>query len=449
MRLDLYDILENTSYLKVYNKRNITINSITIDSRVPKDMFIGIKGENFDGSDFLLDVLKRGVRVCVVEKINDKRILEKYTKQPIIVVKDTKEFLLELASYKRSLYDIPVIAITGSAGKTTTKDFVHAVLSRSFWTLKTQDNMNNNLGVALTLLNLRKHECLVVEMGMDHYNEITPLSEACKPTISLITNIGTCHIENLGTKEDILKAKLEILDGMEKKKLVVNNDDELLNKYALEHDFVVTYGINNESDVTCEVLELNPENSVIKCNGMIISIPKPGIHNVYNALAAITIGLMLDIRMKLIRRAIESTKVTSGRSEVIRANGYKVISDCYNSNLEACKCAIKSLGLYNNRKIAVLGTIGELADYADLGHATLGEEVYNSNIDILLTVGEHTEYINKRAIELGFNIDNSYHFDNKLDAVNLLKKIIKKDDVILVKASHFNNFKYIVDELIK
>ena len=446
--MNLYDILENTNYLEIYNKQDIIVNTVSLDSRVLKDIFIGIKGEKFDGSNFLSNALSLGFKVCVVEKINDKTLLDTYKNQTVIVVNNAKDFLLEIAHYKRSLYNIPVVALTGSAGKTTTKDLIYGVLSQKYKTLKTLDNMNNNIGVPLTILNLSDHECLVVEMGMDHYNEITHLSKCAKPTISLMTNIGTCHVELLGTRHDILKAKLEILDGMKERVLVVNNDNDLLHEYALNNN-TITYGIDNESEYMCKVLELNENTSTLEYKGLSITVPKPGIHNIYNALAAITIGEMLNVDLSLIKKGIEETTFTGGRNEVIEVNGYKIISDCYNSNLEACSYALKALGLYKNRKIAVLGTIGQLADYADEGHGTLGVCAYESGIDIIVTVGEHTDYINKYAEDLGFDKNNSYHFDNKEDAVKLLKSIIKPDDVILVKASHFNNFDYIVEELKK
>lgn len=444
--MKLYDILEIIDYLEIYNKKNVDINTVSIDSRVSKDLFIGIKGENDDGSLYLGDALNNNFKVCIVDKITDKELINKYSDQVIIVVSSTKKCLLDIAHYKRGLYDIPVVALTGSAGKTSTKDLIYSVLNQKYKTLKTIDNMNNHIGVPLTILNLNDHECLVVEMGMNHYNEITYLSKCASPTISLITNIGTCHVELLGTRKDILNAKLEILDGMKKKLLVVNNDNDLLHEYALNND-AITYGILNNSDYTCKVIELNENNTIIEYKNTLITIPKSGMHNVYNSLAAITIGELLNVDIDLIKKGIEETIFTSGRSEIIECNGYKIISDCYNSNLEACKYAIEALGIHKNRKIAVLGTIGELADYADRGHGTLGVACYDNNIDIIVTVGRNTENINNYAINLGFNKDNSYHFDNKDDAIKLLKSILKKDDVVLIKASHFNNFQYIVDSL--
>lgn len=448
--MNLQDIIKNIKVLEVLNEQNIIIDDVKIDSREETDMFIGIKGKNFDGNLYYQDAFSNGAKVCVLNKIEKSDELINYLKsnnKTIILVADTQEFLIELAKYKRSLYNIPVIGVTGSSGKTSTKDFIYNVLSEKFKTLKTEGNHNNHIGVPLTILRLRDHECMVVEMGMDHFGEIEKMSKIAKPTISLINNVGYAHVELLGSREGLLKAKLEILAGMDDKKLVVNNDNDLLHDYALKND-VITFGIDNKSDCMCEIIDTFEYHSIIKYKDELINVPKGGVHFIYNALASIAIGEVFGIDAKSIKKGIEKTEITSGRSEIIKCHDYEIINDCYNANLDAMGCAIRYLALFKNkRKIAVLGTMGELADFVDEAHGIIGKIVAENNIDILVTAGEHTEYMNIEAEKNGLDKNNSYHFTNKEDAIKLLKNIVKEDDAILVKASHFNNFIKIVAAL--
>lgn len=449
--MKILDCLNNLDYLKCYNKLDLEFNDVGINSNDEVEMFIGLKGENKDGSIYYEKAFENGIKIAIINNIPLREDIEKFLKENnkmLIVVEDTLKCLQQLAIYKRSLYNIPVIGITGSAGKTSTKDLVYNIVSKKYKTLKTKDNYNNHIGVPLTILGLKDHECLVIEMGMDHFGEISLLSKIAKPTLSLITNVGTCHMELLGGIKGVLKAKLEILDGMEEPKLIVNNDNELLHDYATKNK-AITFGITNPSDVMIEIVKEDPYYSLISYNNTEIRINKGGMSFIYNALAAITAGISLDIPLNDIKSGIESTIFTSGRSEIIKTHGYEIISDCYNANLEATTAAINSLGLFKTRKVAVLGTIGQLGDYAKEGHGNLGHTIFNNNIDILVTVGKNTNYINEVAISDGFNKANAYHFDNIDDAIALLKKILKENDTVLVKASHFNNFAKIVEELKK
>lgn len=449
--MKIIEVLNNIDYIKCYNKLDLEFNDVGVNSNDEVDMFIGLKGENNDGSIYYEKALENGIKIVVINNIPLIKDIEQYLKENnkmLIIVEDTLKFLQQLATYKRSLYDIPVIGITGSAGKTSTKDLVYNVVSKKYKTLKTKDNYNNHIGVPLTILALKDHECLVVEMGMDHFGEISNSSKIAKPTLSLITNIGTCHMELLGGIKGVLKAKLEILDGMSEPKLIVNNDNQLLHDYANKNK-VITFGIDNPSDIMIKILKEDPYYSIISYKNVAIKVPKGGHAFIYNATAAIAVGIALNVPIEDIKAGIENTIFTSGRNEIIKAHGYEIISDCYNANLEATTSAINYLGLFKNRKIAVLGTIGQLGDYAESGHGNLGHEIYKNNIDILVTVGKNTNFINEVAISDGFNKNNSYHFTNIDDAIKLLKSILKENDTILVKASHFNNFIKIVDELKK
>ena len=449
--MKIIEVLNNIDYIKCYNKLDLEFNDVGINSNDEVDMFIGLKGENNDGSIYYEKALENGIKIVVINNIPLRKDIEQYLQENnkmVIIVEDTLKFLQQLATYKRSLYDIPVIGITGSAGKTSTKDLVYNVVSKKYKTLKTKDNYNNHIGVPLTILALKDHECLVIEMGMDHFGEISNSSKIAKPTLSLITNNGTCHMGLLGGREGVLKAKLEILDGMSEPKLIVNNDNQLLHDYANKNK-VITFGIDNPSDIMIKILKEDLYYSIISYKNVDIKVPKGGHAFIYNATAAIAVGIALNIPIEDIKDGIENTIFTSGRNEIIKAHGYEIISDCYNANLEATTSAINYLGLFKNRKIAVLGTIAQLGDYAESGHGNLGHEIYKNNIDILVTVGKYTNFINEVAISDGFNKNNSYHFTNIDDAIKLLKSILKENDTILVKASHFNNFIKIVDELKK
>lgn len=277
------DIIEQTNgKLIVGNKEDICINFSKDTRNINKDdTYIGIKGEKFDGNLFWQQALEKGAKTVIVEGINfSQEDISKNKDKNIILVTNTLEALYKIAKYKRSLYNIPVIAITGSVGKTSTKDIIANVVSQKYKTLKTEGNNNNNIGLPLTILKLKDHEALVIEMGMNHLKEISLLTNIAKPTISVITNIGTSHIGNLGSRENILKAKLEILEGMENPKLVINNDNDLLNKWNKEENTnikVYTYGIENISDMMAKDININDNGSEFDClfNNEILHINVP------------------------------------------------------------------------------------------------------------------------------------------------------------------------------
>ena len=342
------------------------------------------------------------------------------------------------------MYDIPVIAVTGSVGKTSTKDIIASVVSKKYNVLKTEGNYNNGIGMPLTILRLKNHEALVVEMGMNSFGEISLLSKIAKPTIGVITNVGTAHIGNLGSRENILKAKLEIMDGLNGK-LVINNDNDLLNKWNNDKKLenVITVGIDNESNFNGTDIKYEEKYSTFKCNNNEYKINVSGNAFIYNALSGIAVGTLLDIDPVLINNGLESFSLTSGRNETIKTNGYTLINDCYNASLDSIKEALSNLSKASNRKIAVLGDVLELGEYSKEIHEKIGEEVLKNNIDILVLVGKeslNTYKVTKDKM-------NSNYFNNNEDAIKYLKSIIKEDDTILVKASHGMKFIEIIDSL--
>ena len=432
------------------------------DTRIIKqgDTYIGIKGENFDGNTLWEEAFNNGAETVIVQGIDfKKQDIEKYENKNIIEVEDTIKALADIATYKRNLYgkDFPVVGVTGSVGKTSTKDIIANVVSQKYETLKTQGNSNNDIGLPFTIFNLKDHEAAVIEMGMNHFGEISKLTKIAKPTISVITNIGTSHIGNLGSRENILKAKLEILEGMDKKVLVINNDNDLLHKYNLENKDVEihTYGIENESDVMAEDIILNENNSEFICNlkgeKFKVKVPVGGIHFVYNALCAATVGNLLGLSIEQIKKGIETFELTKKRMDITELdNGVTIINDSYNASFESMQASLKYLsGLKNNRKIAVLGDMFELGEYSKELHEKVGKEVAENNIDILICSGDNSKYIVEVAKENGMESDNIYYFENKNEIQEFIKNIWKKGDAILFKASNGMKFFEIVENLIK
>lgn len=455
--MKIKDIIEICNGNLIVGDENILCENFSKDTRtiVKDDIYVGIKGDNFDGNTLYVDAFEKGAKACILQGVKiDKDIINKYNDKAIIMVDDTVKALQQIASYKRDLYDIPVIAITGSVGKTSTKDIVASVVGEQYKTLKTQGNLNNHIGVPLTILGLKDHEAMVVEMGMSNLGEITVLSKIAKPSIAVITNVGTSHIGNLGSRENILKAKLEILDGLKENGiLIINNDNDLLHEWNKKNDNikVVTYGIENKSNYNaCNII--SNENSsefdmeIDSQYGEKITVPVGGQHFVYNALAAAAVGEQLGIPFNKIKEGIEKLKLTKSRMEIIKlTNDVTVINDCYNANYDSMKAAIDYLAKSGaNRKIAILGDMLELGEFSQDLHTKVGMEVAKNKIDILITVGKMGKVISNTAKQLGIE---TYQFDVNQDAINEIKSIMTHGDIILVKASNGMNFKEIVEKL--
>lgn len=336
-------------------------------------------------------------------------------------------------------------------GKTSTKDVIASVVSKGYKVLKTEANFNNHIGLPLTLLKLKDHTAVVIEMGMNHFGEISLLTSIAKPTACVITNIGTAHIGILGSRENILKAKLEILEGLKDGgAVVINNDNDLLHKWYIENKGkynIYTYGIENESNyLATDIKEESKTNETTYCiNGTIAKNPMPGIHFVYNALSAYAIGDILGINKGKIVEGIYEFELTAKRMDIkIIKNDIKVINDSYNASYDSMKAALGIMKLETTRrKIAVLGNMLELGDFSAELHRKVGEEVVKNNTDILITVGDLAKEIANKAKEL--NMENVYTYDNIEDASNYLKSIMKNNDVILLKASNSMNFGKILE----
>ena len=314
MKIYIKDIISVCNAKLVCGDVNLECVNFSKDSRTINkgDVYIAIKGEKFDGNDYFEEAFLKGASACILNRIDlDNIDINKYKNKTILIVEDSIKCLEELATYKRSKYNIEVVAVTGSVGKTSTKDMIASVLSLKYKVLKTVGNNNNHIGLPLTILRLKDEEVLVVEMGMNHFNEISLLTNIAKPTIGVITNIGTSHIGNLGSRENILKAKLEIVEGLIKDKvLIINNDNDLLHNISIDGVNIIKVGIDNNSDYMARDINIDKEsmNFNIVDNDELINIElkinAPAF--VYNSLIAYAVAKKLNVSSDLIKKGLEN-----------------------------------------------------------------------------------------------------------------------------------------------
>ena len=389
--------------------------------------------------------------LCILEKESVKDIdFKDYNGKTIILVDNSIKALQELAAYKRSLYDIPVIAVTGSVGKTSTKEIISSVLSTKYNVLKTEGNYNNHIGLPLTILKLKDHNAMVLEMGMNHLNEITLLSKIAKPTIAVITNIGTAHIGNLGSRENILKAKLEIIDGLkENGTLIINNDNDMLhNNLDKINVNIKTIGINNKSNYMATDIVDEIFSSKFKIKDTDFEVNAPGEAFIYNSLVAYAVGKELNISDENIKKGIETFKLPSNRLEkIINKTGTTIINDTYNCSYDSLINSIDMISKSNyKRKLLMIGDILELGDYSEDIHRKIGSYILNKDIDGVILVGNEVKFIKAELIKNNFNKDINI-FNNESDSHEFLKNYLKKDDIILLKGSNgmklFNTAEYL------
>ena len=453
MEIYIKDIIRLCDGKLLSGDENIIINNIKIDSRKINDgdIYVGIRGEVNDGNIFFEDAINRGAKAIIVD--NSKLDYDKYSDVTIVLVKDTVWCLQELARYKRSLFKGEVIAITGSVGKTTTKDMVASILSEKYKVLKTEGNYNNHIGLPLTILNYTLEDVMVVELGMSHEGELSLLSRIAKPTLSIITNVGTAHIGNLGSRENILKAKLEILDGMDNKKLIINNDNDMLHEYYIKNsDNVITVGIN--SDSMYRAVNVRDNCLFFDIDGYLENVKNVYMNEAYiiNLLVGYAVGSLLGLTNEEYLNGVKKVTLSSKRLEmVMNKYGYNIINDSYNANYDSMKVGLEYLHNinYSGRKIAVLADMLELGEYSKKIHEDVGMEVVKNKIDVLVTVGEYARYINDKAISVGFDKNNIYHFNSNIECIDFLKGFLKREDTVLFKGSNGMKLYEIIDEIIK
>lgn len=426
-------------------------NYLSTDTRkIYKDsIFVALKGENFNGNDYVKEASEKGANLCIVDEIKfESKELNSNTS--VILVQDTKKALLDLAEYYRSKLTVKVIGITGSTGKTSTKDLTAAALSSQFKVFKTKGNFNNEIGLPLMIFELdNTYDIAVLEMGMSNLGEIHRLAKTARPDIAIITNIGISHIENLKTRENILKAKKEITDFFtEDCVLILNNENDMLSTIGEEKYKVAKIGFNGEVDYKAEDIELN-ENSIkfsvlVGENKEEFYIEIPGKHNILNSLLAITAGRVLGIEYDRLKSGIKNLSVTSMRLDVVKCDNFTIIDDCYNASPDSMKAALDVMNtIKGKRKIAVLGTMKELGEESYIAHRGVGEYAAKIGVDELLSIGEYSV-----SYREGFNNDKNFKsFKSTKEVTEYLKTSIENEDIVLIKASRSMRFEDIVKEL--
>ena len=443
--MKVYEIVEATRGILVSGNKDDEINFFSQDSRQMTNggMYIPLKGERFDGHNFIESAFQTGAQAIISEKdVN-------YEDKIVIKVKDTHQALKDMARYLRNHRPVKVVGVTGSVGKTSTRDMVYSVVKQKYKTLKTEGNYNNEIGLPLTILRYHDEEVLVLEMGMNHLQEISRLSMIARPDIACITNVGTAHIGELGSRENILKAKLEIINGMkEGSTLIINQDNDMLQTVELPHLNVVRVGKGKEASIQAShiVLEETKSSFEVEYQGKkeIIEVPVQGEHNISNALIAIAVGIELNISLEDIKKGIQEFKLTKNRMDILEKNHKTVIDGTYNASVDSMKSSIDVLANYKKRKVAILADMLELGDYSQQLHEEVGSYVASKGIDILVCVGKEAKYIYQKARE---SMKDVYYFESNQEVIARLDELLKEDDVILVKGSHSMNLKEVVEKI--
>lgn len=413
-----------------------TLADVCTDTRKiqPGSLFVCLRGERFDGHAFASQAAKLGAAALLVDHPVDADV-------PQLVVTDTGKALLQLAGWYRRRFQLPVVGLTGSVGKTTTKEFIALVLGAKYNTLKTQGNLNNEIGVPQMLFRLEdSHTAAVIEMGMNHFGEISRLTRAVAPTVGLITNIGVSHIENLGSRAGILQAKLEILEGMAPDApLIVNMDNDMLRTVKLGDRPLLTFAIDDQSaDFTAtDIAEQGSTTTFTVHHSTFtqpVTIPTVGIHNVYNALAAMAVGYVAGVDHAAAASALANYVPTGMRQNLVQVGGVQVIEDCYNASPDSMRAALQTLGkLSVHRRYAVLGAMLELGDYAKEAHTQMGKMAAENGIDGVLAYGADAAYIVEAAKQAG--LENARLFDTKEALAQSLAQQVQPGDGVLFKGS--------------
>ena len=435
-------------------QEEILIKGAVLDSRLVEEdyLFFATKGEKVDGHSFIGQVAEKKAACVVCEKAPED------VEIPYILVEDSFVALKKIAAFYRENLSIPIVGITGSVGKTSTKEMIASVLGTRYNVLKTEGNFNNEVGLPLTILRIRdEHKVAVVEMGINHFGEMHRLSEIAKPDICVITNIGQCHLEYLGSREGILKAKSEIFDFMNPEGYVcINGDDDMLSTIQEVYGHKpVSYGLTMKNDVyviNVESKGILGSKATVYLNDETfdVDIPLPGEHMVMNALAATCVGDLLGLRPEEIAEGIANVKPVGGRSNLIVLKDKMILDDCYNANPVSMKAAIDLLGLANTRKVAILGDMFELGEGQETMHSEIGTYAVETGVDVLVCVGELSSNMFQAATlakEASKKDIQIYHMKDTKEVTEKIETLLEKGDTILVKASHSMGFSEVVKML--
>ena len=427
---------------------------ITTDSRLVehKSLFVPIAGNTFDGHDFIEDVCKTGKCTSFLTHKQDTVHIADHYNASAIYCSDTLQAYAAIARWHRKKFDIPVIGVTGTNGKTTTKEMIAHVLSAEGECLKTQKNYNNEIGVPFTILHLHNnHKFAVIEMGMNHPGEISRLSQVALPTIAVITNIGEGHLEFLGSTENVAHAKAEILDGMASGSICILNNDtkhiDIIKKKAQEKNIsVITFGLSGDIAPTSYALFHN--KTVVEYDGVEITVPAYGFHNVYAAIATIAVARVMGKPIVKVKEALHNFTPVAMRSD-IRKGRCTIIDDCYNANPLSMEYAFKSASMVfpDKRKIAVLSDMKELGSLSRDLHHEVGGKLAISGFSHLFIWGNDARYYADGATKHGFDTSQVKIFDTKEELIASLLQFVHSDDVVLVKGSRSMKMEEVVNAL--
>ena len=429
-------------YVGDAEKKQLCITSVERDSRCIKDgsLFLAIKGERVDGHDYIEKCFESGACCAVCEKPPTN------AKKPYILVNSTLEAVKEIAKVYRKKFNIPIVGVSGSVGKTSTKEMLYAVLSQKFKTHKTEGNLNNELGVPLTILSMPKDaEAAVIEMGISDFGEMSRLARIVRPTVCVLTIIGCCHLENLRDRDGVCKAKTEMFKfAADNAEFVLNGDDDKLVQITnVNGKKPIFFGIKNRNGYYAENIKNNGEGGVsctLCADGdkLDVVIPAIGNYMVSNALAAVAVGRILGLSNEQLKNGVEAYKTVGSRAHVINTGRIRIIDDCYNANPTSVKASLDTLSNFDGRKIAVLGDMKELGKEELKLHFDTGLYA-KSKSDVVISIGELSKELAKGA--------NGKWFADIDSAKSEILSQTKDGDTVLVKASHSMRFEKIVEFL--
>ena len=432
----------------LYGSGDGVVTSVAIDSRKVRknSMFAAFVGEKVDGHDYIGNAFKNGASCCVGSYVPEGET------RPVIIVDDVLTAIQKLASWYRSTLTLPVIGITGSVGKTTTKEMIASVLEAKFYVLKTTGSLNNELGLPLTLLQIEEeHDVAVIEMGISHFQEMTRLAMMTRPDIGVFTMVGLSHLENLEDRCGVLRAKTEMIDYMNPDGVVIaNGDDDLLNAYVPDGKTKITYGKDPHCDVYVRKLQTDSSSTICEITDgkerlIHAAVNAYGDHIIYAVLAAVTVGIRMGLTDEEIPCGLERYRTIGSRSRVIRTKeNLTLIDDCYNASPESMRNAVTSLKRFPGRRIAILGDMLELGEDRNIHHYALGEFAAECELDLIVGVGSLSALTSIGALTAG---GNSKHFRDKEELISQLPHILRKEDVVLVKASRAMKFEEIVEAI--
>lgn len=433
----------------VTNDGNASFDSVEMDSRIIKEgaMFVAIKGERVDGHDFIKKAFESGAVVALCDHVPEN------IEGSFIVVDNTVSALQKLAEHYRLSLNVKVVGITGSVGKTSTKEIIYSVLSEKYKAIKTLGNYNNEIGLPLTVFRIEADtEIAVLEMGISDFGEMRVLSRVAHPDVCVITNIGQCHMETLGSRDGILKAKTEIFEFMKPDGNVYlyGEDDKLVTIKEVNKKAPVFYGFGNNmyayaTNITTHGLKGSSMTIVLGSREIVTDIDIPGKHMVANAVVAAAIGEQFGLSLDEIANGIRNASTINGRCRLIpNGNGY-IVDDCYNASPSSVEAALDTLSYANGRKVAVLGDMLELGSDSLKMHASIGKYACRTGVDLLLTVGERSLAMYNAALE-SFNDGSRVKYFKDVDSLlNEIDSLVTKNDNVWIKASNGMNFKRIVE----